>query len=60
LATLEEQSEIITILEEYMSVISVFDRQVDKNLKRADRLRQATLKKPFPVNWYLKGIMMNP
>ena len=47
LATLEEQSAIITILEEYMSVISVFDRQVDKNLKRAERLRQSILKKAF-------------
>lgn len=47
LPILEEQKEIITILEEYMSVISVFDRQVDKNLRRAERLRQSVLKKAF-------------
>ena len=47
LSILEEQREIITILEEYMSVISVFDRQVDKNLRRADRLRQSVLKNAF-------------
>ena len=47
LPILEEQKEIITILEEYMSVISVFDRQVDKNLRRAERLRQSILKKAF-------------
>ena len=43
----EEQREIVAILEEYMSFIFVFDRQVDKNLKRADRLRQSILKKAF-------------
>ena len=43
----EEQREIITILEEYMSVIFIFDREVDKNLKRAERLRQSILKKAF-------------
>jgi type I restriction enzyme S subunit len=43
----EEQREIITNLEEYMSFVSVFDRQVDKNLKRAVRLRQLILKKAF-------------
>jgi type I restriction enzyme S subunit len=47
LPTLEEQRAIIAILEEYMSVISVFDRQVDKNIKRADRLRQSVLKNAF-------------
>ena len=43
----EEQIEIVAILEEYMSVISVFNKEVDKNLKRATRLGQSILKKAF-------------
>jgi type I restriction enzyme S subunit len=47
LPILEEQKTIIMILEEYMSVISIFDKQVDNNLKRAKYLRQSILKKAF-------------
>ena len=43
----KEQREIVKIFEEYLSVISVFDKQVDISLKRADRLRQSILKKAF-------------
>ncbi len=47
LPTVEEQGAIITIIEGYMSVITVFDIQVEKNLKRAERLRQSILKNAF-------------
>ena len=46
----KEQTEIVAMLEEYMSFISEIDRQVDKNLKRANRLRQSILKKAFSGN----------
>ena len=47
LPPLEEQNAIIPIIEEHISVVSVFERQIDANLKRAERLRQSILKKAF-------------
>jgi len=47
LPPLEEQKAIIPIIEEHISVVSVFERQIDANLKRAERLRQSILKKAF-------------
>lgn len=47
LPPLEEQKAINRVIEEHISVVSAFERQVDVNLKRADRLRQSILKKAF-------------
>jgi len=43
----EEQVEIISQIEKRMSVVGGIGLEVDKNLKRADRLRQSILKKAF-------------
>ena len=43
----EEQVEMISQIEKRMSVAGGIGLEVDKNLKRADRLRQSILKKAF-------------
>ena len=43
----EEQTEVISQIEKRLSVVDEIEIEVDKNLKRADRLRQSVLKKAF-------------
>ncbi len=47
LPPLAEQSELITILEQRLSIIEQAEVQVEINLKRASRLRQGILKRAF-------------
>jgi type I restriction enzyme S subunit len=47
LPPLQEQNAIIQSLDESISVVLEIERQVETNLKRAERLRQAILKKAF-------------
>jgi type I restriction enzyme S subunit len=47
LAPLAEQCRIVAEVERRLSVIDELEMQVDANLKRADRLRQAILKRAF-------------
>jgi len=50
LPPLEEQRAIITALDESTSVVLEIEKQVEMNLKRAERLRQAILKEAFSGN----------
>jgi len=47
LPPLKEQIEIVSVVEEQLSVAIKFERQVDDNLKRAERFRQALLRSAF-------------
>ncbi|MCK4768550.1 MAG: restriction endonuclease subunit S, partial [Desulfobacula sp.] len=43
----EEQKKIVEFVEEKFSVMNEVETEIEKNLKRADRLRQSILKKAF-------------
>ena len=43
----EEQAEVISQIEKRLSIVGEIEIEVDKNLKRVDRLRQSILKKAF-------------
>ncbi|MBI5896020.1 MAG: restriction endonuclease subunit S [Desulfobacterales bacterium] len=47
LPPLEEQAEIVKESQKYLSIIDALNKEADRGLKRADRLRQAILKKAF-------------
>jgi type I restriction enzyme S subunit len=47
LPPLDEQKEIIREIEKRVSILGELDREVDTNLKRAERLRQSLLEKAF-------------
>lgn len=47
LPSLEEQRAIITALDESTSVVLEIEKQVEANLKRAERLRQSILRQAF-------------
>ncbi len=44
---LDEQKQIVETVEEKLSVMNEVELEVDRNLKRADRLRESILKKAF-------------
>ncbi len=45
--SIAEQEAIISKLDEELTVVSEAEKDVDKNLRRAERLRQSILKKAF-------------
>jgi type I restriction enzyme S subunit len=47
LPSISEQKEIIEDVERYLSIANQIEKVVDKNLKRAEKLRQSILKKAF-------------
>jgi type I restriction enzyme S subunit len=55
LTCLREQNVIVELIEARMTVIREVERQVEASLKRADRLRQATLQKAFSRKLLFNG-----